>query len=169
MNYSLLDSSVHGILQARILECIVIPFSWVAGEFFTSWATKEALRLKKKDSDRAITPVTEAVQSLHTWCQKDPQDPRSCATFTLNPHWNRAATCKKQSCIYAHGVALVISNSLQPCGLWPARLPCQEFLQARILEWVAIPFYISCCPSLQLPWVPRAARAPAIQAAAPLP
>ena len=47
-------SSVHGILQAGILECIDIPFSrasfqsrdwtWVsciAGEFFTVWATRE--------------------------------------------------------------------------------------------------------------------------------
>ena len=46
---------VHGILQARILEWVVIPFprgssqprdqtqvSHVAGRFFTSWATREA-------------------------------------------------------------------------------------------------------------------------------
>ena len=46
----------HGILQARILEWVAFPFSrgssqlrdWtqvscIAGEFFTSWATKEAL------------------------------------------------------------------------------------------------------------------------------
>ena len=48
-------SSVHGILQARILESVAIPFSrgsswsrdwtWVshiAGRFFTIWASKEA-------------------------------------------------------------------------------------------------------------------------------
>ena len=48
-------SSVHGILQARILECIAIPFSressqprgwtWVsclAGRFFTVWASSNA-------------------------------------------------------------------------------------------------------------------------------
>ena len=48
------SSSVHGILQARILECVVIPFSrgspqtrdWsqvshIAGIFFTIWATRE--------------------------------------------------------------------------------------------------------------------------------
>ena len=46
---------VHGILQARIPEWVAFPFSrgssqpWdqtqvfrIAGEFFTSWATKEA-------------------------------------------------------------------------------------------------------------------------------
>ena len=55
MDYSLPGSSVHGILQARILEWVTIPFSrgfsqprdqtWVshiAGKFFTVWATREA-------------------------------------------------------------------------------------------------------------------------------
>ena len=48
------DSSVHGILQARILEWVAIPFSWgsfwprdwnwvshIAGRFFTICATKD--------------------------------------------------------------------------------------------------------------------------------
>ena len=48
--------TVHGILQARTLECTAFPFSrgssqprnWtrvscIAGGFFTSWATREAL------------------------------------------------------------------------------------------------------------------------------
>ena len=55
MNCSLPGSSVHGILWARILEWVAIPFfmvsSWprdqtyishTAGRFFTSWATREA-------------------------------------------------------------------------------------------------------------------------------
>ena len=50
-----LGSSVHGILQARMLECITIPFSrgssqpkdWtlvscIAARFFIVWATREA-------------------------------------------------------------------------------------------------------------------------------
>ena len=50
-------SSLHGILQARILEWVAIPFSggssqprdqtqvfFTAGGFFTAWATSEALR-----------------------------------------------------------------------------------------------------------------------------
>ena len=50
-----LGSSVHGILQARILEWVAIPFSrgspqprnqirvsCIAGRFFTVWATREA-------------------------------------------------------------------------------------------------------------------------------
>ena len=49
----LMDYTVHGILQARILEWIAVPFSRapsqprtqisrIAGGFFTSWATREA-------------------------------------------------------------------------------------------------------------------------------
>ena len=50
-----MDYTVHGNLQARILEWVVIPFSrgssqprdwtqvsWIAGGFFTIWATREA-------------------------------------------------------------------------------------------------------------------------------
>ena len=49
------DYTVHGILQARILECVTFPFSrgssqprdqtgvsHIASRFFTSWATREA-------------------------------------------------------------------------------------------------------------------------------
>ena len=54
MDYSLLGSSVHGILQARILEWVAMPsprgssqpwdWTWVsciAGRFFIHWATWE--------------------------------------------------------------------------------------------------------------------------------
>ena len=56
MNCNLPGSSVHGILQVRILEWVAIPFSrgssqprdqtqvsHIAGGFFTAWATMEAL------------------------------------------------------------------------------------------------------------------------------
>ena len=55
MDHSSPDSSVHGILQARILKWVAIPFSreysqpreqtqvcHTAGRFFTIWATREA-------------------------------------------------------------------------------------------------------------------------------
>ena len=73
--------------------------------------------------------------SLHTWCHQGPHEPSSCTTCTLNSHGGRAATGKKKSCIYAYRVTSVVSDSLQPCRLWPARLLCQGgVLQARILE-----------------------------------
>ena len=56
LHYSPPGSSVHGILQARILEWVAIPFSrgssrpkdqtqvsCIAGRFLTIWATREAL------------------------------------------------------------------------------------------------------------------------------
>ena len=56
MDCSPRDSSVHGILQARILEWVTISFSkgssrprdwtrisYISGRFFTIWATREAL------------------------------------------------------------------------------------------------------------------------------
>ena len=56
MDYNLAGSYVHGIFQARILEWVAIPFSrgsswprgrtqvsWIAGRFFTIWATRETL------------------------------------------------------------------------------------------------------------------------------
>ena len=52
-----MDYTVHGILQARVLEWVAFPFSressqprdWtqvshIAGRFFTSWATREAYK-----------------------------------------------------------------------------------------------------------------------------
>ena len=53
--YNPMDYTVHGILQARILEWVAVPFSrgssqnrdqtqvsHIEGRFFTSWATREA-------------------------------------------------------------------------------------------------------------------------------
>ena len=55
-----MDYTVHGILQARILEWVAFPFSressqprdrtqvsHIAGGFFTSWATREAQKSEK--------------------------------------------------------------------------------------------------------------------------
>ena len=72
MDSSLPGSSVHGILQARILEWVAISFSrrssqpkdWtqvscIAGRFFTNWATREALLLgvdfPKADNGYCVT------------------------------------------------------------------------------------------------------------------
>ena len=54
LDHSLASSSVHGILQSRILKWVATPFcrqpsqpwdqtqvSYIAGRFFTDWATRE--------------------------------------------------------------------------------------------------------------------------------
>ena len=82
MDCSLPGSSVHGILQAKILEWVTIPFSkesyWPrdqiqvscnAGRFFTIWATKEApIRHTTTEMEWAISlsndsPFTENVHA----------------------------------------------------------------------------------------------------------
>ena len=60
--------NVHGILQARILECVANPFSrgsswpsdqtWVshiAGRFFTIWATRKACGAAAKSRQSCLT------------------------------------------------------------------------------------------------------------------
>ena len=91
--------------------------------------------------------------SLHTWHRRSPHKPSSCATFTLNS--------QKKSCIYAYRVTSVVSNSLQPCGLWPARLLCQggglntgyrqEYwsILANTGRHTLLELYTSCRPSRQ--------------------
>ena len=67
MDYSLQGSSVHGILQQRILEWVAIPFSrgssqprdrtqvsHIAGSFFTIWATREAPDVLKASPNEMI-------------------------------------------------------------------------------------------------------------------
>ena len=64
---------VHGILQARILECVAIPFSrgpsqrdqsqvsHITGGFCTSWATREAWEVR---SNQSILKVINPEYSL---------------------------------------------------------------------------------------------------------
>ena len=76
-----MDCIVHGILQARILERVAFPFSsrssqtknqtrvsCIAGIFFTSWVTREALNstdLRTVDSFSALLR-----HNVHiTWCK----------------------------------------------------------------------------------------------------
>ena len=68
IDHSLPGSSAHVILQVRILEWIAIPFSrgsswlrdwtgvsWIAGRFFTVWATRGAQALYK------LAPISRSI------------------------------------------------------------------------------------------------------------
>ena len=73
-------SSVYGILQARILEWVAIPFSrgsswtrdqtWVsciAGRFFTIWATREARNMCiSSKTDNSFLALKWSVDSLNS-------------------------------------------------------------------------------------------------------
>ena len=66
-----MDYIVHGILQARILERVALPFSrgayqtrdrtqvsYIAGGFFTSWVTREAGSEKTQKLNKQEASVT---------------------------------------------------------------------------------------------------------------
>ena len=76
MDCSLPGSSVHGILQARILEWVAIPFprwsSWprdqiwvscIAGRFFTVWTTKKIIKL----SINTISHIIISIELASWW------------------------------------------------------------------------------------------------------
>ena len=100
--------------------------------------------------------------------------PPSCSALT----GAKLTEAKKWSCTCACRAALVVSNTLQLCGLCPSRLLCRGGRFSRQEHWrvlantgchARLEHCISCCPSRQHPWEPGAARTPATQAAAPPP
>ena len=143
---SLPGSSVHGILQARILEWIVIPFSkgsswprdwtWVpciAGRFFTVWATRGALNQLKK----SLNFLPWFTRSFLVWPLIT--FPTSClVTFPIYPLWLRSLCLSHYECIYVlwifHGLSFVtytvpsvwnrpplfLLSELTPSGPWIA-------------------------------------------------
>ena len=77
LDYS--PGSIHGILQARILEMVAIPFSrgssqprdWTkvshtAGRFFIVWATREDMNEKLK---KETIPIIWNLCNLWTWSE----------------------------------------------------------------------------------------------------
>ena len=76
------DYTVHGILQARILEWVAFPFSrrslqpgdqtqvsHIAGEFFTSWATREAPKWRREWQTTSASCLENPMNSMKR--QKD--------------------------------------------------------------------------------------------------
>ena len=85
---------------------------------------QQATRGSKKDADRAITPAVEAVcVPAHL-----PGSPQARQLYHLHSQLSLGQSChrQKKSSIYACRVALVVSDSLRLCRLWPAGLLCQR-------------------------------------------
>ena len=92
-----------------------------------------ATRGLKKDSDRAVTPVVEAVRvPAHLAL---PGSLQAKQLHHLHAQHSLGQSChrQKKSYIYACRVTSVMSDSLQPCGL-PGFFVREGLLQARILE-----------------------------------
>ena len=106
---SLPGSSVHGILQARVLDWVAISFSrdWIqvshiAGRCFIVWATREAQmkswKVTKKKSDRTIEinkNILRAKTLLKYKLQTVKHD-RQNVTIVIS----RALLIKEKSCWY---------------------------------------------------------------------
>ena len=115
------------------------PLSAYNGRSFGERQGKEvfwpATRGLKIDSDRATTPAGEAVHvPAHL---APPGSLQAKQLHHLHTQLSVGQSChgQKHSCIYAHIVTSVVSNSLRRCRLWPARfLSGRGVLQARILE-----------------------------------
>ena len=134
MDCSLPGSSVHGISQARILEWVAIPFSrgsswprdWnriscISGRFFIIWVTREAHNLNEYKS----LPMRPGVL-------------RFMGSQRVGHGWATDLIWWDTSCVLSH-----VSRVWLLATLWTVcSLPgssVQGILQARILEWVAMP------------------------------
>ena len=114
--------------------------------------------------------------SLHTWRHPGPRKPSSCATFTLNSHWGRAATGKTWLVSMRAGSLQWWPTLCDPVDCSLPGFSVRGFSRQEYWSILAntgchtlLELSISCCPSCQLIWVPGAARTPATQAAAPPP
>ena len=96
MNCSLPGSSVHGILQARILEWVAIPFSrgssppkdqtqvsFTAGRFFTIWATRKALN-KRPEINKFQIELSGLTPKITPWNQVTKR-----AALAVYPCWSQ--------------------------------------------------------------------------------
>ena len=148
-------SFIHGILQARILEWVVIPFSrgssrprdWtqvshIADLFFTVWATREAPE-ENKQSYKYCVAAAKSRQSCPTLC-----DPRWQPTRLPRP-WdspgeNTGVGCHfLLQCMKVKSESEVAQSCPTPSDPMEWSLPGSSIhgiFQARVLEWGAIAF-----------------------------
>ena len=142
------------------------PSKYLNRKSYRERLTKEAFgspatRGSKKDSGRAIIPAAEAVRVPAHLAPPGSLQAKSCATFTLNSHWGRAARGKKKS------LASVRTGSLQWCRTVCAPADCGlpgfSFREGSSLGkntgvylantgcHTLLEHYICCCHSCQLP------------------
>ena len=122
----------HGILQSRILESVAFPFSrgssqprdrtqisHIAGRFFTSWATREAIWL------HATAAAAKSLQSCRTLCDPIEGSPPGSPV----PGILQARTLEWVAISFSNAwkwkvkvSRLVVSDPQRPHGLQPTRL-----------------------------------------------
>ena len=125
-----IEYTVHGILQARIVEWVTVPFSRgssqprygtqvsrIAGRFFTSWATREA----QIRSDQ----ISHSVMSDSLWPHESRHARPPCPSPTPRVHWDSRPLTQ-----WCH---TAISSSVVPFSSCPQSLPASESFPMRQL------------------------------------
>ena len=127
-------------------------WSWrerLSKEAFWSPATRGF----KKDSDRAITLVVEAVCVPKRLVPTEYLQVKQLCHLHAQLSLGQSCHSLNKFCIYAHRVTSVVSDCLQSCRLWPARFLCQRGgspSKNTGAYWpipVAIPFWSTILPS----------------------
>ena len=123
-----MDYTVHGILQARILEWVVFSFSrgssqprdqtqvsWIAGRFFTSWTTSSV-----QFSHSVLSDSLRPHELQHTRPPCPSPTPRVHANSRPSNRWCHPA----------------ISSSVVPFSSCPRSLPVSEsFPMSQLFAW----------------------------------
>ena len=78
-----------------------------------------------KVSDRSITLAMEAVGVPAHFTLPGSLQAKQLYHLHAQLSLGQSYHKQKKSCLFAHRIASVVSDSLQPCRLWPARLLCQ--------------------------------------------
>ena len=88
------------------------------------WPKRPDCQLQKarKKTDRALSPAAEAVPIPAHLVPAGSLQAKQL--HYLHTQLSLGQSCHRQnkSCIYAHRITSVVSDSLQRCRLWPARL-----------------------------------------------
>ena len=150
MDYSPPDSSVHGILQAGILEWVAIPFSkgsswprdqiWVsciAGRLFTDWVTRESLSYQL--NSRLDLDFTKLSINVHSFCSRiQPSVPHFTEiSYLLCLLWSVTI-----SMFFSVVSAFRILPNSSHKGL--PMFPSQNLI-VQLLHWVLDPFWVTVC------------------------
>ena len=150
MDYNLPGSSVHGILQTRILEWVAMPFSRgssqprdptqifsIAGGFFTVWATREAwssaLTVRVSWLRKCVTRLASSCRhssvSIKCWWIKS-----SAVAFNSGQSRHSASTLKLRQ-FEASACSFQKSTHKLPWGLVIKNLPANPGDMGLILAW----------------------------------
>ena len=123
-----------------------------------------ATRGSRKDSDRAITPVAEAVCVPALLAPPGSSQTKQLCQLHAQPSLMQSCHMQKTKSLCTQGCFGHDQLHATLTGLWPVRLLCQGF--SRQEYWgvldntgchTLLGHYISCCCNCQPSWVPGAA------------